>query len=67
MRRVNDERLGDHSQQISATTAMANEGVEMPEYGLLQSDFRHNQPLDSIEIYHAGLGHDVWKAVSSLR
>lgn len=65
MQKVNDVRLGDQPRLISATTAMANEGIEMPEHGLLQSDFRPNEALHSSEVFQAGPGHDSWKPVSS--
>jgi hypothetical protein len=52
---VNEERLDQHKQFSSITTAMTNTGFNIPETGLLQSMFSPVQPLRTLEILQYGI------------
>jgi hypothetical protein len=62
---VNDQRLGDHGNHLSATTVLANQGVAMPPDGLKQSMLNPDYRVEMNDLLQGGFRDvDTIKKVS---
>ena len=64
-RGVNDARIGDNRSFLSATTALINEGTDMPATGLNRNMYRTSLPIQTQQIVDTGFtANSTFKSVS---